>query len=371
MAIADFTSTPASAQAEAEPLAAELDRRFEAVVFDWDGTAVPDRQADASDVRRAIEALCALGMDFYIVTGTHLDNVDGQLGARPRGPGRLYICVNRGSEVFVAGQHGVELVERRTATGEEDAALDAAARSTVAALAARGLQAEIVSQRLNRRKVDVIPEPDWVEPPKARIGDLLVAVEGRLRAAGLRGLPEVVQLAAAAARASGLEEPRVTSDAKHVEIGLTDKADAARWVFADLWRRGVSPGLVLVVGDEFGSLGGLPGSDSLLVVPEYEGAAVVSVGPEPTGAPPGVVHLGGGPEAFLALLEDQLARRERGDVPEIAEDADWTVAVDGLDPELERVHETLLTLADGRIGTNGSPAWVHPLAEPRVLPAGV
>ena len=66
---------------------------------------------------------------------------------------------------------------------------------------------------------------------------------------------------------AGLPDPRVTSDAKHVEIGLTDKADSARWLFGELGRRGVGPGLVLVAGDEFGPLGGLPGSDSFLLVP--------------------------------------------------------------------------------------------------------
>jgi trehalose/maltose hydrolase-like predicted phosphorylase len=366
-----MTMAPVLARAFSSPLPAALDRRFEAVVFDWDGTAVPDRQVEAGGVRRAITGLCGLGMDVYVVTGTHIGNVDGQLAARPTGPGRLHICVNRGSEVFRATSDGVELVERRVATAEEDASLDAAAEATVNELAARGLDAEIVSQRLNRRKVDVIPEPEWADPPKARIGDLLGAVERRLRAAGLEGLSQAVELATAAASANGLEDPKVTSDAKHIEIGLTDKADAARWVFTDIWRRGVSPGLVLVLGDEFGPLGGLAGSDSLLVVPESRGAAVASVGSEPNGVPQGVVHLGGGPETFLALLEDQLLRRERGDVPEIAEDEGWTVGVDGLDPELEPVHATLLALADGRIGTSGSSAWRHPSSAARVLVAGL
>ena len=69
-----------------------LDRRFEAVVFDWDGTAVPDRSADASELRALVEELSALGLDLIVVTGTHVGNVDGQLGARPTGPGRLYFC---------------------------------------------------------------------------------------------------------------------------------------------------------------------------------------------------------------------------------------------------------------------------------------
>ncbi len=95
-------------------------------------------------------------------------------------------------------------------------------------LAARGLEARIVSERLNRRKIDLIPRPEWADPPKAQIDSLLRAVEARLAAAGIAGLPAVAAIAAAAARDAGLPEPRITSDAKHVEIGLTDKADSGR-----------------------------------------------------------------------------------------------------------------------------------------------
>src|ERR671935_812408 len=258
-----------------------LDRRFEAVVFDWDGTAVPDRVADASELRALVEELCSRGLDLVVITGTHVGNVDGQLGARPAGPGNLYFCVNRGSEVFQADANGLRLLYRREASPEEEAALDAAAAATVAELGRRGLTAEVVSQRLNRRKIDLIPEPEWADPPKARIAELLVAVEERLRSAGLRGLGEAVELAEAAAAHAGLEDPRVTSDAKHVEIRLTDKSDSARWLLLELAGLGAGAGLVLVAGDEFGSLGGLPGSDSLLLVEEATRATSVSVGAEP------------------------------------------------------------------------------------------
>jgi trehalose/maltose hydrolase-like predicted phosphorylase len=375
--MAQVAKTPRTKQgrpsAEKAPVALrpELDRRFEAVVFDWDGTAVPDRAADASAVRRLLEDLCEFGMELFVVTGTHVGNVDGQLQARPKGLGRLHLCLNRGSEVFRVDETGVRLLTRREATPEEDAALTAAAEATVAKLAERGLQAEIVSRRLNRRKIDLIPVPAWADPPKARIDELLAAVEERLHRADLAGLGEAVELAEVAAREAGLEAPRVTSDAKHVEIGLTDKADSASWVFHELRHRGIAPGLVLAAGDEFGPLGGLPGSDSLLLVPQGAGATAISVGREPTGVPDGVISLGGGPARFLDLLEDQLERRRRGDVPEIDSDPAWTITVGGLDPELERVHEAILSFGDGLIGTSGSPVGSHPAARPRVLAAGL
>jgi len=75
-----------------DPLAS----RYEAIVFDWDGTAVPDRAADASEVRDVVEALCRQCVDVVVVSGTHVGNIDGQLRARPRGPGRLLLALNRG-----------------------------------------------------------------------------------------------------------------------------------------------------------------------------------------------------------------------------------------------------------------------------------
>ena len=71
------------------------------IVFDWDGTAVADRSADASVVRNRVEALLAQGVHVVVVSGTNLANIDGQLTARPDShtvKGRLWLCVNRGSK---------------------------------------------------------------------------------------------------------------------------------------------------------------------------------------------------------------------------------------------------------------------------------
>jgi hypothetical protein len=354
-----------------DPLPAPLARRFEAVVFDWDGTAVPGRASDATRLRRLVETACAEGLEVAVVSGTHVGNVDGQLVARPPGPGALTLLLNRGSEVYRVGPAGPALVVRRTATADEDGALSRAARLTVERLAERGLRARIVSSRLNRRKIDLIPEPRWEDPPKARIDALLAAVHERLAATGIAGLVEAVAIARQAAADAGLPDPRVTSDAKHVEIGLTDKGDSSRWLMRELWRRGIAPGQVLIAGDEMGPLGGLPGSDSKLLEGAAARATALSVGVEPAGVPAGVIALGGGPEAFAAVLADQIARRRRRELPAADPGRAWALQVDGVDPLLERVHESLLTLSDGLLGTRGSVLVAHPAGTPSVLFAGV
>jgi trehalose/maltose hydrolase-like predicted phosphorylase len=326
---------------------------FEALVFDWDGTAVPDRESDASGIRDRVEALSLAGVHLFIVTGTNVGNVDGQLHARPAGPGSLWMCCNRGSEVFEVTTAGPTLTFRRTATPPEDAALSEAARLTVERLGALGLEAKVVSARLNRRKIDLIPVDAWADPKKAAIARLADAVQTRLGAAGIANLAEVVHLAADASKAAGLVDPRITSDVKHVEIGLTDKSDSARFAASWLAERGIAGGLVLIGGDEFGPIGGVAGSDSLMMVDELQRAVVVSVGVEPGGAPANVAHLNGGPNRFLELMDMQLARRTAHRVPAIDLDPAWVVPLP-VAHESERVAESLGALTNGAVGTRGS-----------------
>src|SRR5664280_2551185 len=244
---------------------------------------------------------------------------------RPQGPGRLHLCCNRGSEVFVITGHGPEFVHRRTASQVEDLALDRAAERTVERLHAFGLRANVVSQRINRRKIDLIPEPAWADPKKADIAILAEAVAERLASAGIADLAAVVALASDASRDAGLADPRITSDVKHVEIGLTDKSDSARWAANWLSQRGITGDLVLIGGDEFGSIGGVAGSDSMMMVEEFARGVVVSVGVEPGGPPHGIMSLGGGPDRFMALLDEQLSRRSACRVPTIDLDPAWVV----------------------------------------------
>jgi kojibiose phosphorylase len=351
------------------------DRRFRLIAFDWDGTAVANRAEDATPVRGPIERLLRAGVPIVVITGTHFGNVDGQLSRAIRGPHKrnLYVATNRGSEVYGFDEASEPVrVFHRAATEAEDRALTAAANALRDELASRaGLDVHVVYDRMNRRKVDLIPLPEWRDPPKSALGDLLAAVEGRLAAAGV-GLAQVIALARAAARANGLPDARITSDVKHVEIGLTDKADSVQWMMKELAEaRGIGVEEILIGGDEFGPIAGFEGSDSRMLIPESTGATVVSVGPEPGGAPAGVDHIGGGPRRFCELLMAQAARWPVT-LPGVPEQRPAWALVEGVFV-LAREHEieSLFAIGNGLVGSRGSLAEGSGLSAPATFIAGV
>jgi trehalose/maltose hydrolase-like predicted phosphorylase len=383
------------------PIRHVLQHRFRALVFDWDGTAIANRQEDARPLARVVQRLLRAHVWIVVVTGTNFGNVDRQFCQliAPRYRHHLIVCANRGSEVYGFEPDGTA-VRRwlRVATPEEERALTAIAEAVRDALVARtGLDIRIVYDRLNRRKIDLIPLPEWADPPKDRIGDLLAAVEARLRGAGLAGgLREAVALTEAMARVHGLPDARITSDVKHIEVGLTDKSDSLAWIREHLLAaEGIAPRDVLVAGDEFGPIAGFPGSDDLLRQ-GIPGAVVVSVGPEPNGVPEGVLHLGGGPAQFRRLLAAQarlhraaravpdrarltdVAHLEASDLGEWASqvltppaDPTWRFLERRRQPALEHETESRLAIGNGFLGVRASLEQPTAASRPRTFIAGL
>jgi trehalose/maltose hydrolase-like predicted phosphorylase len=381
-------------------------RPFRLIAFDWDGTAVVDRRADATAVRTVIDRLLRQGVLIAVITGTKFENVDRQLSSGIHGPHkqRLFILTNRGSEVWGFDAAGRRvLLHRRVATPEEERRLTAAADAVRAALVARtGLDIRVIYDRLNRRKIDLIPLAEWADPPKSEIGALYRAVQSRLVNAGYTGgLAEAFRLARETAARHGLQDPRITSDVKHIEIGLTDKSDSVDWLMRELApKHGITPEEVLIGGDEFGDVAGFEGSDARMLTPSARGATFVSVGPEPGGAPPEVIHLGGGPERFVQLLEAQAQLHERraadgDDIADTAESAPgtppphtperiafalpttptpdprWRIVEEGLNIAREHEIESIFAISNGYLGTRGSLAEASSFSTPATLIAGV
>jgi kojibiose phosphorylase len=353
-----------------------LQRRFRLVAFDWDGTAVESRRDDARAVQGPLERLLESRVAVAIITGTSLSNLDRQLVRAIRGAPkrRLYLATNRGSELFGFDRRSRPVtLMKRTATPEEDRALTEIAEEVRRVLTERtGLAIELVYDRLNRRKIDLIPLPAWVDPPKSAIPQLWTAVEQRLVGAGLAGgLREALRIAQGVAARRGLEA-RITSDVKHLEIGLTDKGDALRLVLKRVADpRGVRREDVLVAGDEFGAVAGIAGSDGRMCIPEARGAVFVSVGPEPGGVPEGVLHLGGGPPRFRDLLEHQAALHPVRLPARRPDDSAWTVVERGFDLTREHEVESLFALGNGALGTRAALAEGSTISAPATYAAGM
>ena len=52
-------------------------------------------------------------------------------------------------------------------------------------------------------------------------------------------------------------------------------------------------------------------------------------------------------------------------MPVVDPDSTWVLVIEGVDALFERAHESLPTLANGRLGMRGSVLVEHPSADPR------
>jgi hydroxymethylpyrimidine pyrophosphatase-like HAD family hydrolase len=295
-----------------KPETSALDRSFRIIAFDWDGTAVEDRQADAHPVASRLETLMKLGVYIVVITGTNFKNIDRQFCRLITGTHKLklYVLTNRGSEVygFNADSQPVLIYVRQASERENQWLTKVADGVRDWARDRAGLKIGVVYDRLNRRKIDMIPEPEWADPPKSRIGELLQATEERLKRAGIAGgIKQLYALTEDLASQYGLERAKLTSDVKFIEVGLTDKADSVEWVIKTLAPSiNATPADIVFLGDEFGPIAGFDGSDFKMVTESASKSLFVSVGKEPKGVPPQVLHIGGGPEMFLKLMDRQI-----------------------------------------------------------------
>jgi len=185
------------------------------------------------------------------------------------------------------------------------------------------------------------------------------------------GIPNVSHLAGLAveeAQAVGIDDPRVNVERHTVQIALQDGGDVAVDVLRELWRRGVDPRAVLSVVD---GVSGVPHRPAPVVVPDVRDVAVVQVNGGRSSPRVGMLALTGGEARIHQLLADQLRRRNRRSVPEAITRQGWTVCVDGFDLGDERVHEALLTLANGYVGMSGAPLADRTGRHPWVVAKGV
>jgi trehalose/maltose hydrolase-like predicted phosphorylase/hydroxymethylpyrimidine pyrophosphatase-like HAD family hydrolase len=365
-----------------------LSRRYKMLVFDWDGTAVASRSGPVDHLIWRTEALLGRGVWFAAVTGTNFANLDRQFFSllHLRSKGNLLACVNRGSEVYGFDSEGCAVrLWAREATPLENRMIDEAIGIAQRVLKEQhGLATRVIFDRMNRRKLDIMPFREWEDPPKGMIGELLARTQARLENAGLPGIQSVIDLVRRCSEEVGLEG-RVTSDVKHVELGLTDKSDSVDYLVEQVAKpHGIDISEILFIGDEFGSIGGSQGSDSKMITPKTEGAVFISVGQEPEGVPPPVYHMGGGIESFSRILDRQMnVWRDDGEPMSAGKESidshllllpaeDNKIAYEtSCQAETAASYETLFTLTNGYLSVRGAHEDGLYMGNPGSFVAGV
>lgn len=328
-------------------LADRLGRRFEAVVLVGEPVLA---EVPAETVR----ALRQAGVGVALVANAPV----GELarGAGPAaGAGALLLADGRGVDVAVAV--GGEL--RRFRRVEIDTSpLDRAAEGVVERLAGMGLASSAMPRAAGSLAAAVLVSG---APAGSSLPRMLLDQ-------GLSGSSVLLEVVAAVARDAGLDGARVAVDGPRVEIRLGHEGDAVQWVCAELWTLGIGRANVLIVA---GGLGTERDDFDPFVEPGLDRATLVSVDIPAALLPPGAHRLPHGLRGIAGLLDDQLRRRDRRDVPAAVAEPGWGLARDGFDPERERVNEACFSLADGRIGRSGAPLASHPSTRPWVLAGGV
>lgn len=289
-------------------------KKYKAIFFDWDGTAVISRSAPADEAVAAMKPLLKKGVKLVIVSGTTIENIiQGKLEEvfTKEELQNLYLGLGRGAFNYAFDEAGRAYVF-------EDAVPDKKLLADIHRicfdihlnlLENYGFQTDIVFSRPNYCKIDLMVSQNRGENLFMQADELELLKE-LLASHGIEGgLNRLVQLASETGRAYGVEV-KPTCDAKYLEVGISNKSDNVNVILGRLEEKfGIRGAECAFWGDEYvGIEEGIFGSDSFMLTPRTQSGDFYDVSPVPGKRPEGVESLGGGVERFLEFLREQAER---------------------------------------------------------------
>lgn len=314
-------------------------KKYRAIFFDWDGTAVLSRRAPVTEAVAAMKPLLAAGVKLVIISGTTMENIaGGQLETyfTETELQNLYLGLGRGAYNYA--------LREKPATSEDSFREEDAPGSGVAAgtqsrddaphlgvfrscipdkptllaihracfaihlhlLERYDFPTDIVFTRPNYCKIDLMVERQRGENLFMQENELEM-LKTSLRQHGIRGgLQELLDLAVRMGKEQGIAV-KPTCDAKYLEAGITSKSDNVDVILERLYREaGILPEECAFYGDEYvGIEAGIFGSDSFMITGKSRGGDFFDVSEVPGERPPEVQRVGGGVERFLSFLRAQ------------------------------------------------------------------
>jgi hydroxymethylpyrimidine pyrophosphatase-like HAD family hydrolase len=286
-------------------------KKYKAIFFDWDGTAVISRKAPVDETVAAMAPLLEQGIKLVIVSGTTIENIaGGKLHEyfTKKQLDNLYLGLARGAYNYTYKDGEPYIFSDRIPDKSTLEAIHRTSFEIHMELKNRyGLDTDIVFSRPNYCKIDLMVGNDRGDALFMQ-ADELTKLKEVLRSHGIEGgLQQLLDISVAAGEKFGIKAAP-TCDAKYLEVGTTSKSDNTDAILNELIASyGIKPTECAYFGDEFvGIEPGIFGSDSFMITELSKAGDFYDVSDVSGTRPEGVEHIGGGVERFLSNLKQQL-----------------------------------------------------------------
>lgn len=285
-------------------------KKYSAILFDWDGTAVISRKAPADAACAAMKPLLAKGIPLVIISGTTYENIAGgklESFFTTEELQNLYLGLGRGAYQYAYTPEGKPYVFADLLPDKEQQLLIHQICFDIHQnlLKEHNFATDIVFTRPNYCKIDLMPEHDRGEQLFMQ-GDELTALKNKLNSHGIKGgLQSLLDLAKRLGKEKGVQVLS-TCDAKYLEVGISSKSDNADMIMKRLMERGIEPQNCAFFGDEYvGIEKEIYGSDSFMKTKLTSVGDFFDVSNVEGERPEGVQVIGGGVDTFLNFLKEQ------------------------------------------------------------------
>lgn len=285
-------------------------KKYKAVFFDWDGTAVTSRTAPAEAAVSAMRPLLEKGVKLAVISGTTLENIAGgriEEYFTKKQLENLYLGLGRGAYNYEFRDGTPYIFENKIP--DQKTLLDIhriCFEIHVRLKEQYGLDTDIVFCRPNYCKIDLMADNlrgDHLFMQE----DELHMLRKKLKNHGIcRGLMELLELAVSIGKDYGIKVVP-TCDAKYLEVGVSSKSDNVDAILGSISREsGIQAGDCAFWGDEYvGIEENIFGSDSFMRTGRTSAGDFFDVSEVSGQRPEGVKMVGGGVERFLEFLKGQ------------------------------------------------------------------
>lgn len=286
-------------------------KKYKAIFFDWDGTAVMSRKAPVDEAVKAMAGLLAKGVRLVIVSGTTYENIaSGRIQDyfNEAELQNLYLGLGRGAYNYrFQGKQPVVFKDRipdKTGLLQIHDICYAIHREL---LASYDFKTDIVFCRPNYCKIDIMVGNNRGDQLFMQENELTCLRESLAEHGIKNGLKELISISEEIGRTYGVKVA-ATCDAKYLEVGISDKSDNADILMGELSKTaGIRPEECSFWGDEFVGLEeGIYSSDSFMQTEITKTGDFYDVSEVKGERPKQVKKIGGGVKAFLAFLNQQM-----------------------------------------------------------------